>query len=135
MFRKVVLRILLFPFAVLYGIVISVVNYFYDIELLKSSKFNIPVIGVGNLSIGGAGKTPHIEYMVEMLKDYINVATLSRGYKRQTKGFRFVKNNDTALTVGDEPLQYRKKYPDIVVAYAMIALVVAGIVVLGIYDA
>ena len=74
------------------------------------------MIGVGNLSIGGAGKTPHIEYLIELLKNYINVATLSRGYKRETKGFRLVQQFDTALTVGDEPLQYRRKYKDIVVA-------------------
>ena len=104
------------PFALLYGVIVGTVNWFYDIELLKSSKFNLPVVGVGNLSIGGAGKTPHIEYLIEMLKDYINVATLSRGYKRSTKGFRFVKDDDTALTVGDEPLQYRRKYKDILVA-------------------
>lgn len=116
MFRRIVIRILLSPLALLYGTIVSMVNWFYDIEFLKSSKFNLPVIGVGNLSIGGAGKTPHIEYLIEMLKDYINVATLSRGYKRQTKGFRFVKETDTALTVGDEPLQYRRKYHDILVA-------------------
>jgi tetraacyldisaccharide 4'-kinase len=116
MFRKYVILILLSPLSLLYGIVISFVNFFYDIELLKASKFNIPVIGVGNLSIGGAGKTPHIEYMIELLKDYVDVSTLSRGYKRETKEFRFVQASDTALTVGDEPLQYRRKYPDIVVA-------------------
>ncbi len=116
MFRRLVIRVLLSPFALLYGIIISFVNFSYDVGLLKASKFSIPVIGVGNLSIGGAGKTPHIEYMIEMLKDYINVATLSRGYKRETKGFRLVQPNDTALTAGDEPLQYRRKYPDIVVA-------------------
>ncbi len=116
MFRRFIIRVLLSPFALVYGLIITFVNISYDIGLLKASKFNLPVIGVGNLSIGGAGKTPHIEYLIEMLKDYINVATLSRGYKRQTQGFRFVQNSDTAATVGDEPMQYRKKYPDIVVA-------------------
>ncbi|MBP8213361.1 MAG: tetraacyldisaccharide 4'-kinase, partial [Saprospiraceae bacterium] len=116
MFRRIIIRILLAPFSLIYGIIISLVNFSYDTGLLKASKFSVPVIGVGNLSIGGAGKTPHIEYIINMLKDYINVATLSRGYKRQTKGFRLVQTSDTALTVGDEPLQYRRKYPDIVVA-------------------
>jgi tetraacyldisaccharide 4'-kinase len=116
MFRNVVLRVLLSPFALIYGIIISLINFSYDIGLLKSSRFSIPVIGVGNLSIGGAGKTPHIEYLIDLLKDYINVATLSRGYKRETSGFRLVQYHDTALTVGDEPLQYRRKYKDIVVA-------------------
>ncbi len=84
--------------------------------LMKASKFSIPVIGIGNLSIGGTGKTPHIEYLIELLKDYIDVATLSRGYKRETSGFRLVHIHDTALTVGDEPLQFKTKYPDITVA-------------------
>lgn len=118
MFRRIIIRILLAPFSLIYGIIISLVNFSYDTGLLKASKFSVPVIGVGNLSIGGAGKTPHIEYIINILKDYINVATLSRGYKRQTKGFRLVQTSDTALTVGDEPLQYRRKYPDIVVAVA-----------------
>ena len=116
MFRRIIIRVLLSPFALLYGFIISFVNFSYDVGLLKASKFSVPVIGIGNLSIGGAGKTPHIEYLIELLKDYIDIATLSRGYKRQTKGFRYVQQNDTALTVGDEPLQYRRKYPDIVVS-------------------
>ena len=70
------------------------------------------------MSVGGAGKTPHIEYLIRLLQPYINVATLSRGYKRKTKGFRFVEPRDTALMVGDEPLQYRRKYRGVVVAVA-----------------
>ena len=100
----------------LYGFTIGLRNLLYDLELLKSVKYNLPVINVGNLSVGGAGKTPHVEYLVELLKDYMNVATLSRGYKRKTKGFRFVKHNDNVLLSGDEPLQFKKKYPDITVA-------------------
>lgn len=83
---------------------------------MKSSTFSLPIISVGNLSVGGAGKTPHIEYLIRSLRPYLNVATLSRGYKRKTKGFRFVRLNDTALIAGDEPLQYRRKYRDVVVA-------------------
>ncbi len=116
MFRNIVIRILFSPLSLIYGIVVSCINFFYDIDLIKGSSFSIPVVGVGNLSIGGAGKTPHIEYMIELLKDYVNLSTLSRGYKRQTQGFRIVTPEDTALTVGDEPLQYRRKYNDIVVA-------------------
>ncbi|HRO72947.1 MAG TPA: tetraacyldisaccharide 4'-kinase [Saprospiraceae bacterium] len=115
-FRKIVIRVLLFPFSIIYGVVVWTVNMLYETEVLKASKFNLPVVGIGNLSIGGTGKTPHIEYLIEMLKDYINVATLSRGYKRETRGFRFVQASDTALTAGDEPLQYRRKYNDILVA-------------------
>jgi tetraacyldisaccharide 4'-kinase len=116
MVRRFIIRVLLSPFALIYGIIISFINFSYDIGLLKASKFSIPVIGMGNLSIGGAGKTPHIEYLIELLHEYIDLAVLSRGYKRETKGFRYVNYADTALTVGDEPLQYRRKYKDIVVA-------------------
>ncbi len=116
MFRKRIIQILLSPLSLLYGIIVYFVNYFYEIGLLKASSFSIPVIGVGNLSMGGAGKTPHVEYLIELLKDYINVATLSRGYKRKSSGYRLVQPTDTALTVGDEPLQYKRKYQDITVA-------------------
>lgn len=118
MYQRILLRVLLSPLALLYGIGVSIINVLYDTGFLKASRFNIPVISVGNLSIGGAGKTPHIEYLIELLSDYIYVATLSRGYKRITKGFRFVTYQDTALTAGDEPMQYRRKYKDIVVAVA-----------------
>jgi tetraacyldisaccharide 4'-kinase len=116
MLQRILFRVLLSPLALLYGMGVSIINVLYDTGFLKASRFNIPVISVGNLSIGGAGKTPHIEYLIEMLSEYIYVATLSRGYKRITKGFRFVTWQDTALTAGDEPMQYRKKYRDIVVA-------------------
>ena len=114
MFQKKIVQILLSPLSLLYGGVISLRNMFYETGLLKGSKFSIPVISVGNLSIGGAGKSPHIEYLIEMLKDYIDVAVLSRGYKRETSGFRIANIQDTALTIGDEPLQFSKKYKDIV---------------------
>ncbi len=91
-------------------------NIFYETGLLRSSKFNIPIISIGNLSIGGAGKTPHIEYLIELLKPYLFIGTLSRGYKRQTRGFKLVEFNSTALEVGDEPLQFKRKYMDIGVA-------------------
>jgi tetraacyldisaccharide 4'-kinase len=116
MFRQRFIQILLSPFALIYGIVVYFIHFFYETGLLKASSFSIPVVAVGNLSIGGAGKTPHIEYLIELLKDYVNISTLSRGYKRQTSGFKLVEPSDTALTVGDEPLQYKRKYPDIVVA-------------------
>lgn len=116
MIRNVIEKLLLSPFSLLYGIGISIRNALYDSELLRASKFNIPVISIGNLSIGGAGKTPHIEYLIRLLGPYLNVATLSRGYKRKTTGFRLVNKNSTALEVGDEPLMYKRKYSDIVVA-------------------
>jgi len=79
-------------------------------------EFDLPVISVGNLSMGGAGKTPHVEYLIRLLKDYIHVATLSRGYKRKTKGYRMATFSDTVETIGDEPLQFLQKFPDVSVA-------------------
>lgn len=116
MIQQWLAKILLFPFTMMYGMVISMRNLMYDAGLLKSTKFSIPIISVGNLSIGGAGKTPHIEFLISHLRPYLNIATLSRGYKRKTKGFRMADMNDNALTIGDEPLQYRRKYRDIIVA-------------------
>lgn len=114
--RQTLARLLLSPISLLYGMAIGIRNFFYDVEVVRSSSFSLPVISVGNLSVGGAGKTPHVEYLIRLLRPYLNVATLSRGYKRKTKGFRFIQTNDTALLAGDEPLQYRRKYRDIVVS-------------------
>ena len=116
MIQNIVARILLTPFAMLYGIGVTLRNIFYDTGLLKATKFNLPVINIGNLSVGGAGKSPHVEYLIELLSPFIDVATLSRGYMRKTKGFKLVEYTDTAEQVGDEPLQYKRKYKDIVVA-------------------
>ena len=88
----------------------------YEAEIIKPSKFSIPLISVGNLSIGGAGKTPHIEYLIRLLQPYIDTATLSRGYNRKSQGFRFVTSDDTALLSGDEPLMYARKFPGLPVA-------------------
>lgn len=118
MILKWLFRILLAPFSLLYGIGVSIHQLLYKTGLLKSVTFNVPVISVGNLSVGGAGKTPHVEYLIRLLKDYINVATLSRGYKRKTKGFRIAHPRNTAEDVGDEPLQYKRKYADVVVSVA-----------------
>lgn len=114
--RNIFSRILLWPFSLLYGAIITMRNIFYDAGLLKSTQFYIPVINVGNLSIGGTGKTPHIEFLISILSPYLDVATLSRGYKRKSKGFKIVRNNDNALSVGDEPLQFKVKNPEITVA-------------------
>ena len=99
----------------IYGLLIFVRNSLYDAGILKSNKFSIPVVSVGNLTVGGAGKTPHIEMLTLMLKDYINVGILSRGYKRETSGFRWVNNDDIAKHTGDEPLQYKRKFRDEIV--------------------
>ena len=88
----------------------------YDKNWLKSSAFNFPVIGVGNLAIGGTGKTPMVEYLIRLLKDEYKTATLSRGYKRKTKGFAIANEFTTALEIGDEPMQFHRKFSDITVA-------------------
>ena len=110
------LRKLLFPFAILYGFITSIINYLYDKGILKSYSFDIPVIAVGNLSVGGTGKTPQIEYLIRMLSPNYKVATLSRGYKRKSEGFILADAASTPEILGDEPFQYFKKFPDIQVA-------------------
>ncbi|MCS7036570.1 MAG: tetraacyldisaccharide 4'-kinase [Saprospiraceae bacterium] len=111
--EDVVIRILLAPFSLLYGLAVSVRNALYRIGVLKSARFDIPVISVGNLTVGGAGKSPHIEYLVRWLSQYIEVAVLSRGYGRKTRGYRPVSVIDTAEDVGDEPLQIKRKFPEV----------------------
>lgn len=113
---NIIFFILLYPFSILYGAIISLRNIFYEIGVLKATSFNVPLINVGNLSLGGTGKTPHIEYLIELLTPYINIATLSRGYKRKTKGFRLVSTRSNALESGDEPLQFKTKFPEVPVA-------------------
>ena len=109
-------RFLLFPFAVLYGFIIKVRNMLFDVKIFPSEKFNIPVISVGNLIAGGSGKTPLVEYLIRLLDANVNIATLSRGYKRKTKGYRLAAENETVETLGDEPLQYLQKFTHIHVA-------------------
>ncbi|MCO7186340.1 tetraacyldisaccharide 4'-kinase [Tenacibaculum mesophilum] len=111
------LRFLLFPFAVLYDVITRIRNWFFNVGILKSTSFDIPVIAVGNLSVGGTGKSPQIEYLIRLLKDDYKTAVLSRGYKRKTEGFKIVNDTHTAEDVGDEPLQFYKKFKkDIAVA-------------------
>ncbi len=116
MINNVFLRILLSPFALIYGGIVKMRQLSYQLQLLRSSRFDVPTIVVGNLSTGGVGKSPHIEYLIRLLQPYINVAVLSRGYKRKTEGFRLVQPENTALEVGDEPLQFKRKYPSVPVA-------------------
>ena len=110
------LRKLLFPFAILYGFITSLRNYLYDKGILKSYSFDIPMIAVGNLSVGGTGKTPQIEYLIRLLSPNYKVATLSRGYKRKSEGFVLANANSNVEILGDEPFQYYKKFPSIQVA-------------------
>jgi tetraacyldisaccharide 4'-kinase len=109
-------RILLFPFAFIYGVIIYVRNFLYKKNILKSVKFNLPIICVGNLSVGGTGKSPMVEYLVGLLKNEYKIATLSRGYKRKTKGYALAMENTNALQIGDEPMQFHMKFPEVAVA-------------------
>jgi len=110
------LRKLLFPIAVLYGLITSIRNYLYDKGILKSYAFEVPIIAVGNLSVGGTGKTPQIESLIRLLSPHCKIATLSRGYKRKSKGFVLADAHSNAEQLGDEPYQYFKKFPQIQVA-------------------
>jgi tetraacyldisaccharide 4'-kinase len=109
-------RILLLPFAILYWVIVAIRNWMYDKNILKSASFGLPVICVGNLSVGGTGKSPMVEFLVWHLKNQFKVATLSRGYKRKTKGYALANQNTTAIDIGDEPMQFHRKFPDIPVA-------------------
>lgn len=110
------LRYFLFPISAVYGLITIIRNGLFDANIFKSSSFDLPVICVGNLSMGGTGKTPHTEYLIRLLKDEYKVATLSRGYGRRTSDFVLADDKATALTIGDEPLQYYRKFKDIHVA-------------------
>lgn len=112
----IILRYLLFPFAVLYGWITSIRNFLYDKGVLKSYSFDIPIIAVGNLSVGGTGKTPQIEYLIRLLSPNYKIATLSRGYKRDSKGYVLADATSTAESLGDEPFQMHQKFPNIIVA-------------------
>ena len=108
---------ILVPFAWLYGIGVSIRNRLFDWNILPTESFDIPVISVGNISVGGTGKTPHIEHLIRTLSDAsFRIAVLSRGYKRHTRGFRLVSMASTTTEVGDEPLQIKHKFPTVTVA-------------------
>lgn len=107
------LKILLYPLSFFYGIAMYFRNRMYDLKILKSTEFEIPVISVGNITVGGTGKTPHIEYLVGLMKNDFKVVVLSRGYKRKTTGFREVFADSTVAESGDEPLQIKNKYPEV----------------------
>ena len=106
----------LIPLSWFYGMGVGLRNKLFELGVLKTRSFDIPVISVGNITVGGSGKTPHVEYLVRLLKDKAKVAVLSRGYKRQTKGFVLANDQSTVEEIGDEPLQMKQKFGDIYVA-------------------
>jgi len=109
-------QVLLFPFSLLYGVTMMFRNWLFSCGCLTSRKFDLPIIVIGNLSFGGTGKTPHIEYLIRLLQEKFLVATLSRGYGRSTNGFVLASKRSAFKYVGDEPLQFARKFADIKVA-------------------
>ncbi|MDD4777733.1 MAG: tetraacyldisaccharide 4'-kinase [Fermentimonas sp.] len=112
---KVEIRSSLLPLSWLYGTAVNFRNWLFNKKIIKQRSFDIPVICVGNITAGGTGKTPHIEYLIRLLSPKFKVAVLSRGYKRKTKGFLIVDTDSKVRDVGDEPLQIKKKFPDTLV--------------------
>jgi len=110
------LRIILYPFALLYGAITKLRNWAFDFGIFRSTSFDIPVIVVGNLNVGGTGKSPQIEYLIRLLQNKYKIAVLSRGYKRKSKGFQVADKNTAVEQIGDEPLQFYRKFENIVVA-------------------
>lgn len=113
---KNLFAILLLPLSAFYGLLTSVRNWCYDLGIFNTTSFDIPIISVGNLAVGGSGKTPMVEYFIKELKGNYKIAILSRGHGRKTKGFLWVESNLPAYLTGDEPLQIKTKFTDILVA-------------------
>ena len=109
-------NLILWPLSVLYGLGVSIRNRLFNLGILKIREFDIPIICVGNITVGGTGKTPHTESLINELKNDYRVACLSRGYKRKTSGFVLATENSTANDIGDEPMQIKNKFPEITVA-------------------
>ena len=106
----------LLPLSWIYGLGVRIRNSLFEIGLLKSHSFDVPVISVGNITVGGTGKTPHVEYLIRLLKHRAKVAVLSRGYKRRTTGFIIADRESPTRTIGDEPMQMARKFPEVTVA-------------------
>jgi tetraacyldisaccharide 4'-kinase len=110
------IRILLFPFSLVYAVVIKLRNWCYDKNIFTSAVFNLPIICVGNLAVGGTGKSPMVEWLIRTLKDRFAIAVLSRGYKRKTRGYALAGPSTSALDIGDEPMQFHSKFPEVPIA-------------------
>ena len=98
------------PLSWLYGFGTWIRNWMFDSKILKEEEFDIPIVGVGNITVGGTGKTPHVEYIVTHLASDLKMAVLSRGYKRKTKGFVLANSKSTPDLIGDEPFQIYQKF-------------------------
>ena len=109
----------LLPLSWIYGCLVRLRNFCFDVGILKSHSFSVPIIAVGNITVGGTGKTPHVEYLIKLLKGRSKIAVLSRGYKRKSKGFIVADKDSTVRDIGDEPFQMKRKYPDTIVAVDM----------------
>lgn len=109
-------QLLAYPLSALYGFLLLLRNKLYDWGFFTIHEFPVSVIAVGNLAVGGTGKTPHTEYLVQLLSPHCKIAILSRGYKRFSRGFQLVDEHATVYQVGDEPLQFKRKFPEILVA-------------------
>lgn len=106
----------LYPLSWLYGLGVRVRNQMFEMGILKQQAYDIPIISVGNITVGGTGKTPHVEYLVRLLDDLVKVAVLSRGYKRQSKGYVLAHEDTLMKEIGDEPFQMKRKFPHIYIA-------------------
>lgn len=111
-----IFRKILYPFSLIYGAIVSIRNLAYDRGILSSKSFDFPIIAVGNLNVGGTGKSPQIEYLINLLENKYKIAVLSRGYKRKSRGFQLADKSATAVQIGDEPIQFYRKFKDILVA-------------------
>lgn len=106
-------KILLYPISLIYGLLVSIRNILFDIGILDSKVYKIPTIGIGNLSIGGTGKSILVDYLINLFKSDYHITTLSRGYNRDTKGYIHANSRSTAYEIGDEPFQFYSKHPEI----------------------
>ena len=113
---KMIKKILFWIFSIPFLLVTSIRNFLYNIGVIKSHQFNIPIISIGNLDLGGSGKTPSIEYLVRLLSNNYKVAVLSRGYGRKSTGFILADSNSDAGIIGDESMQYYRKFKNIIVS-------------------
>lgn len=114
--HRQIARPALLPLSILYGLIVQARNLLFDLQILRSTRFKLPVIAVGNITVGGTGKTPHVEYLIRMLSHEYKVAVLSRGYKRKTRHFILATTKSGVTDIGDEPRQMKLKFPDVHVA-------------------